>query len=188
MINEVPCRLLQRHEDFITVVPTLALDVESNEVQVRQEQRVVDKSRVFDLLSKFWLPFWQKESTVLATHQDCFESFLTHIPADTPALSVTTSDPQLWLEAIRKLKSSSARGVDAISAAEMQSLPFSAICDLQHIVMHHCKDGFPEWFMLARTFPLSKVPHTPNAGQVRPISVLAQIYRVWAAVYVVANC
>ncbi len=182
LVNNTPCRLLSKHADSIIVKPSVELTLDSDEVQVCQQQIVVDKSRIFDLLSSFWLPFWQNESVVEPTHQHSFETFLANVPGDLPPLVVDLTDSQLWFDAIRCLKSRSTRGVDAVSAAEMQSLPRAAICDLQHLVTTYYRDGFPDWFMIARTFPLSKVPHTPQAGQIRPISVMAQIYRVWAAV------
>lgn len=182
VVNDISCRLIQKQTDSIIVRPPTAFDFDAIEVRVCQDQKVVDKSRIFRRLSDFWQPFWQKESVVLPSHRNSFETFLQYIPDNLPSFTVDTSDIRLWIDAIRRLKSSSARGVDAISAAELQELPQSAIRDLAKLVTTAYATGFPAWFMIARTFPLSKVTHTPQAGQIRPISVMAQIYRVWAAV------
>lgn len=40
--------------------------------------------------------------------------------------------------------------------------------------------GFPEWFMTSITFTLSKTNDLPVASQTRPITVLAQVYRLWS--------
>ena len=43
-------------------------------------------------------------------------------------------------------------------------------------------EGFPEWFMIGLTCPLSKTTLVPENGQTRPITILAQLYRLWSAV------
>ena len=107
---------------------------------------------------------------------------MTFLPQDLPAISIDVKDLVLWKAAINDSKAHSARGVDAISAAELKVLPDDAILDLSHLVNTVYRSGFPAWFMVARTFPLGKVEGSPQPGQTRPISVLSQIYRIWARV------
>ena len=92
-----------------------------------------------------------------------------------------THDPSIWIQAVRTLKPTSARGIDAISSAELQMLPHDAICDLGRVLVGY-KDGFPPWLMIARTFAVPKTVHIPTAADIRPITVLAQTYRLWAKV------
>ena len=75
-VNSLPCRIshIQEHSLVVTRHPELSLDTE--EVSLRQTQIVVDKPRIFDLLTSFWLPFWQTTSTVTAQDENSFETFL----------------------------------------------------------------------------------------------------------------
>jgi hypothetical protein len=86
------------------------------------------------------------------------------------------------MRAIKRLKAKSARGFDAVSAQELKLLPqpliemLRDICDQQH-------HGFPAWMMAARVCPLSKTDDIPQPSQSRPICIMSQVYRLFAAVW-----
>ena len=181
-VNSLPCRIVDINSDSIVVKRNPHLQLTSEEVSLCQTQTVVDKGRIFELLTQFWQPFWQSTSAVSSEDSHSFESFLQMLPSDLPEISVTVDDLSLWKSAIHDSKAHSARGVDAISAAEMKVLPDAAVADLITLITTVYHKGFPNWFMLARTFPLGKVEGSPAPGQIRPISVLSQIYRIWARV------
>ena len=181
-VNSLPCRILETNVDSIVVKRNPHLQLISEDVTLCQTQTIVDKRRIFELLTQFWQPFWQSTSSVTSEDSHSFESFLQMLPSDLPTISVTMDDLTLWKSAIHDSKAHSARGVDAISAAEMKVLPDAAVLDLITLVTTVYHKGFPNWFMLARTFPLGKVEGSPAPGQIRPISVLSQIYRIWARV------
>ena len=44
--------------------------------------------------------------------------------------------------------------------------------------------GFPPWFMIGIVCPLPKTSTVPEVHQIRPITVLAQLYRLWSSVAV----
>ena len=95
-------------------------------------------------------------------------------------IQVDLQNVDLWCDAIKSLKSISARGVDAISSSELKQPPRESVADLVH-VMGQFADGFPSWFMQAKCYPLPEVDR-PQASQTRPITVLAQLYRLWSCV------
>eukprot|EP00438_Fugacium_kawagutii_P018507 Skav201480 [mRNA] locus=scaffold828:134544:137840:- [translate_table: standard] len=97
-----------------------------------------------------------------------------------PEFDVAVADPSLWHEAVSSLKASSARGIDGISAAELKALPEPLIERLAHVMSHLAT--FPPWFMVALTIPLPKVAGQVRVGQVRPITIFAQLYRTWSRV------
>ena len=181
-VNSLPCRIVEINADSIVVKRNPHLQLISEDVSLCQTQTVVEKGRIFELLTQFWQPFWQSTSSVTSEDGHSFESFLQMLPSDLPAISVTVDDLSSWKSAIHDSKAHSARGVDAISAAEMKVLPDAAVLDLITLITTVYHKGFPNWFMLARTFPLGKVEGSPAPGQIRPISVLSQIYRIWARV------
>ena len=94
---------------------------------------------------------------------------------------IVLDDDQLWFDAVKDLKPNSGRGIDAISSSELKGLPNTAISDLAKVMTSY-QLSFPDWFMLARTIPLQKVHGRPRASQTRPITVLAQLFRVWGRV------
>lgn len=75
--------------------------------------------KIFDLLTSFWLPFWQTTSTVTAQDEHSFETFLDLWPQDLPLIPVDVKYLVLWKAAIDDSKAHSAR-VHAISAAELK--------------------------------------------------------------------
>ena len=103
-----------------------------------------------------------------------------HFPAH-PAIAVDMKNPDLWIAAIKKQKAGSARGIDAVSSQEMKLLPRGLILWLAH-VMSLYPNGFPAWFMIALTCPLPKHADLPDGSSTRPITILSQLYRTWAAV------
>lgn len=88
-------------------------------------------------------------------------------------------DSQEWYQAVRTLNPKSARGIDGISASELQSLPIQAIDHLKDILLD--LSVFPPWMMIAKTIPVPKVDK-PRIHGYRPITVLAQCYRLWSKV------
>lgn len=82
---------------------------------------------------------------------------------------------------LKGLKARSARGSDGISAAELRQLPAAAIDDLADVLLSY-HNGFPAWLMIARTTPVPKQTGANGPGDFRPITTLAQTYRLWSQV------
>ena len=85
-----------------------------------------------------------------------------------------------WKTVIRQSKATSSPGIDGFTFAELKMLPDVFVRKLACIVAQ--LESFPSWVMLARTIPLPKPKHTPEAKDSRPITILATIYRVLARV------
>lgn len=154
--------------------------------QACQQQYWVQPQDIIQQLNSFWQPIWQRDPR---THQsdtsDLPESeevqqLLSKLPPAEP-IPVDMIDPAEWDAAVKHLRPGSARGIDMISASEMQLLPKSVIHQLAHVMANY-PSGYPEWFMLGVTCPFSKVMTSPQASETRPITVLPQAYRLWASV------
>eukprot|EP00435_Cladocopium_sp_Y103_P058546 s351_g20.t1 len=138
-----------------------------------QPQLLCTPSDIFHNLNQLWHPIWTKDTE--APDQHAISQALQHMPSvDIPDCP---PDLGLWLQAVKDLKPHSARGVDRISARELQAVPTEAIRDLMFVMTSYA-EGFPPWFMWCRTVPVPKRTGPINAGQIRPISVLAQCYRL----------
>ena len=135
-------------------------------------------------LNQFWQPIWQR-----SPHQagpDSFRQDLDALFAEFPPVPADETDMQdlsLWKAAIGRLRPTAARGVDKISAPELKLLPDCLLITLITILNSY-STGFPSWFMTGLICPIPKTSATPEAFQVRPITVLAQLYRLWSSVAV----
>lgn len=107
-----------------------------------------------------------------------FDDLLQSLPFFDPLELNLSVD--VFKEAIKRLKSFAAPGIDEITAFELQTLPDSLLQQLLDVLGQY-DQGFPERFMIARTFPLNKSESIPLSSQTRPITVLSQIYRAWGA-------
>ena len=177
-VDQKECKVLAVERDFITIRPHDAAVRIVPEPEIYQHQTLFTPPKIFDALNDFWLPYWTQSGP--PNHEESLEELLQSLPEHLPSIQVDLQNVDLWCDAIKSLKSISARGVDAISSSELKQLPRECITDLVH-VMGQFTDGFPPWFMQAKCYPLPKVDR-PQASQTRPITVLAQLYRLWSCV------
>jgi exonuclease III len=149
---------------------------------VTQKQYIVEPNQVADQLTAFWIPMWQAEHHV-DSHEEWpeFQNLMRHMP--TPPAGFQFDDSLCaWQQAVKKLRASSARGFDAVSAQELKQLPTEMLEELIHVCNNY-PDGFPTWFMRTGVCPLNKADDVPQPKQSRPICILSQIYRLFASVF-----
>ena len=143
----------------------------------------VEPGDIFDQLTGFWLPLWQRtepESAVDPSSAAEFENYLQLLDPYHRVLQPDLSSPLVWEQAVSKLRPGSAPGFDGVRASELQLLPRDLLCLLGG-VFNQYPDGFPGEIMAARTVPIPKVQTFVTANQIRPITILSQLYRLWAA-------
>ena len=146
---------------------------------VSQTHETRASPKIASKLTEYWSPLWQcSPKRCDSDTWDAFGNLLQVLPAyDT--LEVESS-LVLFKQAIARLKSYVAPGIDAITAFELQTLPDSLLQQLLDVLGQY-EDGFPQWFMIARPFPFNKTDSQPTSSETRPITVLSQIYRAWGA-------
>ena len=139
-----------------------------------------------NLLTPLGHQFWKRDAVDLsfieATSQQLgFSQYLEAMPT-VANQNWDALDLSCWRGAISKLRAGSARGIDGISAQELKFLPDSAVSSLAS-VCSRLVDGYPPDFMHGLICPLSKAGlNIAQPFQSRPIVVLPQLYRLWAAV------
>ena len=158
--------------------PTLQ-QADTQNITITQHRCHYQPDDVAKQLNDFWRQYWQVENPD-DIDPAALQQAITAWPANA-LQGIDTYQLDLWLDCVRRLNPRSARGVDAISAAEIRVLPVRAIQDLMD-VMHNYPEGYPQWFMLAKTHPIPKTQSQPGPSQIRPITVLAQLFRVWSQV------
>ena len=176
-VAEHTCTIVGHDLYSLMVRPITQVEL-PEECTVTQTVEITDTTAICDRLRTYWAPFWEQELNTEVASED-FEILLNQLPMlPPPALDIHSDE--VWLAAVKELKVPSARGIDGIAAAELQQLPPEAILDLRDILTSYT--AFPTWMMQAFTSPIPKVPEQPQIHQLRPITVLAQIYRLWSRV------
>ena len=152
---------------------------ETHSATVIQHRCHFEPSDISQQLNQFWDRYWNVENPE-DIDQPSLQQALSALP-ENAIQGIDTYQLDLWLDCIRRLNPRSSRGIDAISAAELKILPTRAIQDLMD-VMHNYPNGYPRWMMLAKTHPIPKTHGQLGPSQIRPITVLSQLYRVWSQV------
>lgn len=179
-LNETPCQVLEVESMSIQVKLCQPLPDSAETCTLMQETSHANPTAILQMLKDFWVPYWNSNQNIPNSDSQ-FEQFLQQLPQVLPAPALDMQSTSGWMEAVTRLKVPSARGTDAISSQELQQLPELAIEHLKDII-NEMPNGFPPDFMTAITIPVPKVFEIPMAGQVRPITILPQIYRLWARV------
>ena len=178
-VEEHSCSLISKDAWSIQVKPIEPVDLTCC-CSLSQQVELQEPGEIFARLQAHWAPFWERDDTQMSG-QDNFDRLLDLIPDDWEPPQVDMQDISLWTQAIKDLKTPFARGVDAISSWELKKLPLEAIKHLRDVLLSYTA-GFPAWFLRALTAPVPKIPETPEVSQIRPITILSQLYRVWSRV------
>ena len=176
MVDNVPCNIIEKDDNSLLVHPVTEHDW-PDAADVQQTQHHCTPDKMLAMLHAYWQPFWTKSE--IQPTEDQLSSLLQTVP-NLP-IPECPEDLNLWVQAIRTLNPNSARGIDGISAQELRILPRHAI---QHLmtIMNGYKEGFPMWMMWTRTMPVPKKEGVITPSQIRPISVMAQLYRLWSKI------
>ena len=181
-IHETPATLI--FYDFPHVEIMLE-DVEVNlpkEAILRQEQATAEPQGVADALTAFWNQYWRRDSkneqASLQPWKD-FQSLMNQLPP-LPQATIHTIEIPDWRNSIKSLKSQSSRGICGWYADELRYIAKfdQQLADLASVLNN--LNHFPSWLMQARIIPVQKYAGANTASAIRPITVLAMIYRLWA--------
>ena len=143
-----------------------------------QTSIVTHPTAIMQCLQEHWDQYWMMPQEQLDPPPQ-FYHMLHQLPNLLQGQHLDFSDAKEWHQAVRSLNAKSARGIDGVSAAELQALPLQAIDHLKNILLK--LPVFPEWLMIAKTTPVPKVEQ-PLIHEYRPITVLSQCYRLWSKV------
>ena len=153
----------------------------NNPCILSQHHQTAEPEQVGRALTAFWNRYWQRDHTTEQKDPapwQSFEEILDTMP-DLPPLQLDLTNRTLWRDAIKALKSTTARGVCGFFADELKQVAqIDSILD-DFITLCNHLTSFPSWFMISKVHPVAKCYNANAAGQVRPITVLALIYRVW---------
>eukprot|EP00435_Cladocopium_sp_Y103_P014298 s1780_g3.t1 len=176
LAHEVPCKLLSKDAYSLLLQPLAQTEIPEH-AELMQKQTKTDPQAMMAMLRDYWLPFWFQPNPTLEVSVQ-FEAMLSELTQHLPGPAMSLTDDTLWQDCVRTLKVPSTRGIDAISSQELQMLPPLALTHIRDVILS-LENGFPAWMMTAITVAIPKVETVPTPGQIRPITVLAQLYRLW---------
>ena len=114
-------------------------------VEIQQKVNLFTPNAMFPALQNYWQPFWWHDLLSAVDDQD-FQTLVQGLPDLFQDFSLDMDSLAAWTCAVKQLKSHSCRGLVAISAAELQSLPDLAIEHLASLLngadlppVFHCR-------------------------------------------------
>eukprot|EP00438_Fugacium_kawagutii_P034410 Skav207745 [mRNA] locus=scaffold362:495056:499741:- [translate_table: standard] len=178
-LNDQSCAILQVESHFVTVLCSESWVDTADPVLLKQTPIWTNPHDVGKQLTDFWGPIWMRDPPQMDPFDEATYPVLHSLP-QYPPIDVRLDDLQLWKGAIRHLKPT-ARGVDFVSASDLKILPDAMIQSLCEVLTSY-HDGYPQWFMTGITCAFSKTDSLPLVSATRPITILPQLYRLWAGV------
>ena len=131
---------------------------------------------------KFWFPIWNRDSRQESEDIGRWSSFLQLFP-DRPDVQVAfdASDPSLWRAALRRLKVGRSPGCCGFTPQELKGMPDNVLLGMTALFASVQRLGFPKSLLKAWVASVPKAACPNSVAQLRPITVLATLYRVWSS-------
>ena len=155
----------------------------STDQQITQEDFTMDPYDMHQQLYQAWEPYFCRDQDE-QTQSEWEEAltFLEHVQNFPVMNEQPITGEQLYL-AIKKTKLARSRGGDGFSTLDLRRLPMalwnmmaSIFSKIEHL---HC---WPEAWTLAKTLCLPKMPSPKTPLDIRPITVMSKMYRVWGKI------
>ena len=155
----------------------------SNDMVLRQQDVTASPSSMHCKLKEAWTPYFQRDS-----FKEEEQNWDDTIPFINTLQSCSTMDlqpltPEILQAAMNKTKIASARGCDAFSTKDYRKMPiplWRLLCDLLRCIEQGAE--WPKTWVVAKTLCLPKGNDPRSPMDVRPVTILAKAYRVWAKV------
>ena len=152
--------------------------------QLRQPTEAVTPRELHRCFTNFWHPLWNRDLGSAATDLDCWSTFIDSLPESPPAcanMRLELADPNFWQQHLRALKPKSATGYCGFSNQELRWLPMAPLEDLVQLFQLCTVHGWPKHFARATVRTLAKISQPLGMQHGRPITVFANLYRLWAS-------
>ena len=156
------------------------------QVEIWQEQMECKPQGISNALIDFWANFWCRDS--VSEERDIeqwphFQNVLRGQVSPCEEVPINMSEVGAWVHAARHLPKNKATGVCGWRNSDLRLLPETALADLATILNSPNLQGFPAELMQARVAVLGKVPCPTLPSQSRPITIMSNLYRLWARVF-----
>ena len=132
-------------------------------------------------LAKFWGSLWQRDPS--AEDPDSWaeaKSFVTCL-ADSPSCNYCTITPDIWYQNLQGVKVKSARGADGFSTSDFKNIRYQLLdwlLEIINCIEQNCP--WPTQWTVAKVTVLSKGSKPRSPLDIRPITILPKVYRLWS--------
>ncbi|CAE6969160.1 ngoBIM [Symbiodinium sp. CCMP2592] len=133
---------------------------------------------------EFWNPIWNRDKGQARQDLDAWTDFLQSLPAPPEGaekLHLPLDSVAFWRRRLQLLKPHSATGYCGFSNLELKNLPESPLEDLVQLFALCHRFGWPSHLASATVSVLAKVATPQGMRHGRPITVFANVYRLWAS-------
>lgn len=180
-IQDQEATIIQSHSNRILLDHKIKW--KSTNLSIVQEDFTMNPASMHQQLYNAWAPYFCRDPGNEETqHWEDALKFLETIQDFPPMTSQPITGQQLYL-AIKKTKLASSRGGDGFSTLDLRRLPIK-IWDFMATIFHQIERNhlWPEAWTLAKTLCLPKSPMPKTPLDIRPITVMSKMYRVWGKI------
>ena len=132
----------------------------------------------------YWHPIWNRDVGQAVASLDPWSDFvqaLPSCPAAAGTLQLDFTGLDFWRDHLRSLKPNSATGYCGFSNRELKWLPDQPLADLIELFRLCTIHGWPRHLASATVSVLAKIQVPLGMQHGRPITVFANLYRLWAS-------
>ncbi|CAE7364605.1 ngoBIM, partial [Symbiodinium sp. CCMP2592] len=132
----------------------------------------------------YWHPIWNRDTGEARSDLQRWSTFIESLPPCPEAasqLELALEDLSFWRQHLRRLKPHSATGYCGFSNQELKWLPDAPLQDLASIFQLCAKYGWPRHLARATVSTLAKIPLPMGMKHGRPITIFANLWRLWAS-------
>ena len=132
----------------------------------------------------FWHPIWNRDTGAARKELHSWSAFVDSLPPCPPAalgLELPLDDLHFWKQQLRRLKPRSATGYCGFSNQELKWLPDAPLQDLVRLFSLCARFGWPRHLARATVSTLAKIALPQGMQHGRPITVFANLWRLWAS-------
>ena len=163
--------------------PVKLRSASQDDFQIRQEKILVEPPALHRSLCDAWNSFFQRDDPQNIDQLEEKEQRLLSKITPANVMELPPISGELIKNAVNSTKISSSRGSDGFSTLDLRKLPialFNMLAILfQHIELHGV---WPERWTLAKTICLPKCSQAKSPYDIRPVTVMAKMYRIWGKI------
>ena len=143
-------------------------------------------AQIFHEFQKFWKPYWQRDPVEDQFSSETCQDFIQELQATPlpafPPFRIPLDDARLWMDAISELKNDKAIGICAWRHEELKCLPLICVQRLADIFNQAQDFAIEGYLMQARTILLPKCDNPDSMNQIRPITIISSLFRLFGKV------
>ena len=163
--------------------PVKLRSASQDDFQIRQEKILVEPSALHQSLCDAWNSFFQRDDPQNIDQLEEKEHRLLNKITPANVMELPPISGELIKNAVNSTKISSSRGSDGFSTLDLKKLPI-ALFNMLAILFQHIElyGVWPERWTLAKTICLPKCSQAKSPYDIRPVTVMAKMYRIWGKI------